>query len=142
MKRGTIFVAIQFICILILLKITVRSLVSWGLLVQILAIILGLWSISEARKSKISIFPELKEGAKLIQTGPYSIIRHPMYSSILLFFFPVLIQQANLTNSLVYLILLVNLIVKLRYEEQILLGEFEKYASYKEKTFRLIPYIY
>ncbi|MBL4708141.1 MAG: hypothetical protein JKY48_06850 [Flavobacteriales bacterium] len=84
----------------------------------------------------------MKEGASLIQTGPYQLIRHPMYSSILLFFFPVLFGQDSIIVYSIYLILLINLILKLKYEEQILLKKFEMYSSYQGKSYRLIPYIY
>ena len=142
MKRGIVFVIIQFCCILLLLKITTHLNYSWILFVQTLAITLGFWSLYEMKKTRISIFPELKEGAQLIQSGPYRIIRHPMYLSILFFFFPVLIEQWSFKVGIIYLILLANLIFKLKYEEQILLKQFDAYSKYRERSYRLIPYFY
>ena len=87
--------------------------------------------------------PYPKEGAKLIRTGAYSLVRHPMYSGgLVLCLGWALYVQGWLTLG--YVIALSVLIdVKSRYEEKWLTEKFPtKYASYKKRVRKLIPFVY
>ncbi len=142
MRKSKFFVAIQFICILLLLPISRFYGLSLWSFIQLLAFFLGLVSLYESQKSRFSIFPEVKQQAILLKTGPYRIIRHPMYTSILLFFIPTLINNFTLYSLFVYLILLIDLVLKLHYEERLLMDAFSNYAEYKKETFKLVPFLY
>lgn len=141
-KKGIAYVLIQFIAIFILLFYSNFYHYDWLLSLRIVGIVLGLSAIWEVRSSKFSVFPELKRGACLIQTGPYKFIRHPMYSAILLFFIPTIVNAASIYSFIVFVVLLVNLVLKMSYEEKILKQEFKEYEQYSKKTYYIIPYIY
>ena len=83
---------------------------------------------------------EVQSHQKVIETGPYSVMRHPMYvGSLLMFFFtpPALGSYWALIFSLLYLIMIVARIIG---EEKILLKELNGYEEYTHKVrFRLIP---
>ena len=140
-KKGAIYVFIQFACIVFLLIHTSFQL-SWGGVVQLIAVVLALWSVYVMQRSRFNIFPNVKKGSILLKSGPYKRIRHPMYTSILLFFLPTLVFNGSITTIVVYLVLLLNLLFKLKYEEQLLSMEFDLYEEYKSQSFHLIPFIY
>ncbi|MFT6165977.1 MAG: protein-S-isoprenylcysteine O-methyltransferase Ste14 [Vicingaceae bacterium] len=125
------------------------SILSWVTIFQITSIIIAIWAGWELKKSKLSVFPELKDGAQLINTGPYHIIRHPIYSALLLFFLPtVVLGEGSVVLGegsiviLVFFVLLTTLIFKMKYEEKILKYHFAEYEQYSKKSFYLIPFIY
>ncbi len=86
--------------------------------------------------------PYPKEGAGLIQTGAYALVRHPMYGGGLVVGLGwVLYVQSWLT--LVYLAaLFIFLDVKSRIEESWLAAKIPAYAAYRRRVRKLIPFIY
>ncbi len=110
--------------------------------IQVLAIFLGLWAIYVMRIGNFNIVPEPVENGVLRESGPYQLIRHPMYTSILLFAIPELIYYFTWWRFLLFILLLISLIAKLTYEESRLLQEYSGYGDYRKKTKRLIPFVF
>lgn len=84
----------------------------------------------------------VKKDHVLITRGPYSWVRHPIYSGILL----ALVGTAVVSGKLVYLIALpatvLALWLKLRTEEKFMLETFgEQYTVYRQRVKALIPYV-
>jgi protein-S-isoprenylcysteine O-methyltransferase Ste14 len=86
--------------------------------------------------------PHPKDGAELIQTGAYALVRHPLYCGGLIFCLGwALFVQGWLT--LVYVAaLFVLLDRKSRREENLLAEKFPAYAAYQRRVRRLVPFIY
>lgn len=86
-----------------------------------------------------SFSASIKEGHKLVKTGPYRYIRHPIYSSLILVF----VGSGLLVSN--YIIILCTSIVgfvyylRARKEEQLLKEEFPEYNKYINETKMLIP---
>jgi protein-S-isoprenylcysteine O-methyltransferase Ste14 len=102
---------------------------------------IGTWAIVSMGMMNTSIIPLVKRNALLITNGPYAVIRHPMYSAVLLALWPLIIDQYSLLRLSVGLILTIDLVVKMLYEESLLLKHFAGYENYMRKTKRLIPFI-
>ncbi len=110
---------------------------------EILGIILGLWALWTMRISTFQITPDVAPGSVLVTNGPYSFIRHPMYTAVLLIAFGLLLNEFNILRLVATIILVIDLIIKTIYEEQLLLKHFKKeYEDYQKKTKRFIPFIY
>lgn len=112
------------------------------LVIQLIGVLLGIWSVLVMSKSKLNIAPLPRAGSHLINDGPYRFIRHPMYLSLLLVFVPMMILNNSVIGWLVFGVFSINLILKLSYEEILLKQAFESYDDYQQQTWRLIPYIY
>jgi protein-S-isoprenylcysteine O-methyltransferase Ste14 len=86
--------------------------------------------------------PYPKDGAELIETGPYAMVRHPMYGGgIVLAFGWALAVQGWLTLGYA-VALFVFADVKSRWEEKWLAGKFPTYAAYRKRVRKLIPFVY
>ena len=139
-RKGWIYVFVQFFCILFLLKHIQLKLVGWDAFFYFTGLFIGAWALYSVRHSRVNILPELRDGAILIEHGPYRMVRHPMYSSLLIFFLPTLL--ISYFTFCVYLLLLIVLVLKLNYEEKLLLERFKTYENYMKNSYRIIPFIY
>ena len=87
-------------------------------------------------------FPYPRSGAQLVQSGPFALVRHPMYGGgLVLALGWALCIRGWLT--LVYVVaLFVLLDVKSRREERWLAEKFPAYATYQKRVRRLLPFVY
>jgi protein-S-isoprenylcysteine O-methyltransferase Ste14 len=86
---------------------------------------------------------EVVENQKVISTGMYSVVRHPMYSVTLLLFFSMPIVLGSLYSFLVFLIYPFIIIKRIKGEEELLEKELNGYTQYKQTVkYRLIPFIW
>ena len=108
-----------------------------------LAVFLALWAILEMiRRSKLNILPQVREQAKMVVTGPYRVVRHPMYLSLIVMALGLFLQDIGLKQSLALLLLLLVLILKIELEERILRFHFKGYGEYQLQGKKLIPFVY
>ena len=86
---------------------------------------------------------EVHEGQSVITTGPYAIVRHPMYSAVLVLMVFTPLALASYWALIPSLTLPLFLILRIRDEEALLLEELDGYRDYTEETRRrLFPGIW
>ena len=84
----------------------------------------------------------LKENHELIQRGPYRVVRHPIYSGLLLMILGTVLVIGRLSGFLAFCVSICGLWFKLRQEEALMAKHFpETYPQYKSTTKALIPFI-
>jgi protein-S-isoprenylcysteine O-methyltransferase Ste14 len=112
------------------------------LLLEMAGIGLGLWAIAAMRIGNFNVTPDVRRDGQFVARGPYRIIRHPMYLALLLTTLPLIISAPSWWRWLFWLLLLADLVVKIEYEERLLVKHFSEYAVYQQQTKRLVPYLY
>lgn len=86
---------------------------------------------------------EVQENQKVIDTGLYGIVRHPMYSATLLLFLTMPLVLGSLYSFLIFLVYPFIIAKRIKYEEDFLEKELEGYKEYKQKVkYRLVPFIW
>ena len=86
---------------------------------------------------------EVQENQKVIDTGLYGVIRHPMYSVTLLLFLSMPLVLGSVYSFLIFLVYPFIIAKRIKYEEEFLEKELEGYREYKQKVkYRLIPFIW
>ena len=86
---------------------------------------------------------EIQESQKVIDTGLYGIVRHPMYSSTILLFLSIPLVLGSLFSFLIFLVYPVIIVKRIKNEEQVLEQGLEGYSEYKKKVkYRVIPFIW
>lgn len=139
--------------ILVALQFTAIVIVAWPFVDQAderaqwlafsaLGLIVGLYTLAHNKLGNFGIYPEPIPDACLVTTGPYRWIRHPMYTSLLLFMLGIALYRHALPNYLGMALLTIAIFGKMQREEAHLHLKFEDYSDYVKRTRRLFPGIY
>ena len=84
-----------------------------------------------------------QEGQKVINTGLYAIVRHPMYMATLVMFLMMPLVLGSLPSFLVSLLYLPILAKRIRSEEAVLEEGLEGYKDYKKRVkYKVIPFVW
>ena len=82
----------------------------------------------------------VEEGQKVIDSGPYALVRHPMYTGALLLYLGTPVALGSWWALLPVLVIPFMLALRIRNEESVLHRELEGYDDYMERTrWRLVP---
>lgn len=86
---------------------------------------------------------EVQKGQKVIDTGLYGIVRHPMYAVTILLFLSIPLILGSIISFVIFLIYPVIIAKRIKNEEQVLEKELKGYLEYKKKVkFKVIPFIW
>ena len=86
---------------------------------------------------------EVMDGQKVVSTGLYGIVRHPMYTATILMFLAMPLVMGSWWAFIVMIPYVLAIVTRIKDEETLLIKELEGYQEYKEKVrWKLIPYIW
>ena len=112
-----------------------------GLILSILGAIIACWARYTLGKNW-SLSVQKKENHELIQNGMYKIVRHPIYTGLLLLFIGNTIIVGDYRGIIAVLIVFVSFWFKLKKEEKLLTENFgNQYVEYKKRTKAIIPFL-
>ena len=141
--KGKILVTIQFTCLALLMIVTNWfTLPWWAFLILGISGILAFWAMAVMKLGNFNIVPYPVVNGNMVTAGPYSVIRHPMYTSIFIFAVAVLAGQFDYKKLIISFVLIIGLVLKMVYEEGLLRQHFPDYKSYMQKTNRVIPFVW
>ena len=80
---------------------------------------------------------------KVVTTGPYALVRHPMYTAVIVLLFAVPVALGSRLALILSVFLMLLLIIRTHFEDRTLHEELEGYPEYAKQTrYRLIPGIW
>ncbi len=148
MKKDIIFVAIQAMLFIVYIFnvefqriVTIELIRQVGLAGAILGGLIILVALLQLNKN-LSPFPTPKAGSELIKNGLYALVRHPIYTGIILGSFSYGVYRDSLWKVAIAGLFLLLFHFKAKYEESLLIARFgEEYESYMKNSGRFSPKI-
>jgi protein-S-isoprenylcysteine O-methyltransferase Ste14 len=92
--------------------------------------------------TSLTALPYPKANAAFVQTGPYGLVRHPIYSAVIVLAFGWALAVQGWLTVAYATILMVFLDIKAAREEKWLAGTYAGYSGYQRRVRKLIPFIY
>lgn len=103
----------------------------------------GLYAEVMRENAWLSRTVEVQENQKVIDTGLYGIIRHPMYTATVLLFLAMPLVLGSWVSFAIMLLYPVVIVFRIRNEEQVLEAGLAGYREYKQRVrYRLLPFIW
>lgn len=146
-RVGNLLVALQFGLLagigLLALPSVLQGQVGFACWVLLaLSGLLGGWTLLHNRLGNFNVHPQPKARGVLVTSGPYRLMRHPMYTTVLLSAAAMACASAHWLAWLLWLALLATLLVKAMLEEQWLCEHHPQYAEYCLRCKRFIPGVF
>lgn len=117
----------------------------WLVIVASVLFILGYAMYAEVMRENayLSRTVEVEENQKVITTGLYGVVRHPMYLATLLMFLPLPLILGSFWGLIPFALYPIIIVVRLLNEEKLLRDELDGYVEYCKKVkYRLIPFVW
>jgi protein-S-isoprenylcysteine O-methyltransferase Ste14 len=84
----------------------------------------------------------LKENHELILSGPYRLVRHPIYTGLLAMVVATAMQQGHIAGMIGLILVFISFWIKLNEEEELMRQQFsDQYLAYGERVKRIIPFV-
>jgi len=78
----------------------------------------------------------------LVTTGPYRLIRHPIYTAVCLFTVPAVIAHWSAVSVACGILVLASAFLRVFLEEKMLVGRYPEYRQYAARTPRMLPFVF
>ena len=148
-KAYVFFTSLTFLAVFGLCGLDYRfgwSRVPFAAVIVALAVMLagyGLFVLTMKQNRFASRVVEIQNEQKVIDTGVYSVIRHPMYAAAITMFFASPIVLGSFYAVIPMLFYCIGIVLRIRNEETVLQNGLDGYAEYMKKVkYRLIPFVW
>ena len=118
---------------------------KWAVIIGAVLFLLSYAMYAEVMRENayLSRVIEVQKDQKVVDTGLYGIVRHPMYSATILMFMSIPVILGSVIAFAIFLVYPVVIAGRIKNEEKVLEGGLEGYTDYKKKVkYRLIPFIW
>ena len=148
-KEVVLFSGIMFISSFIIAGLNFRFewlvLPAWVTIIGTVIFLLAYVLYAEVLRENeyLSRTIEVQEGQKVVDTGLYGIVRHPMYMATIVLFLSMPIILGSIISFVIMLVYIPIIAKRIRNEEQVLEEGLDGYKQYKERVkYRIIPFVW
>lgn len=140
--RSTLLVIGQFGSIAVLLFGGGWDLPIWAWILFALGLVIFFWAVASLGGGNFTIMPAPRAGNVLSKRGIYRLLRHPMYTAVLLCGTAVSFGSPSLPRWIALAVCSVALVLKVHHEEEMLTACHPDYPQVMKGVARLLPWVW
>lgn len=109
---------------------------------EVFALFLIVWTLWTIKFENFSLLKQSTKKSRLVPKGPFVYIRYPIYTALIILSTSWTYSELSISRILVWIILMVSVILTIIYYENILSKKVSDFGLYKQRTYRILPFIY
>jgi len=114
-----------------------------GIVIVVIGVLFAIWARFALGSNWSGHIATVKENHELIQSGPYALVRHPIYTGFFFGMIGTALTLGMVINFLGVIVGLTAFLIRVKMEERIMTKEFPNdYPNYKQKVKALIPFVW
>jgi protein-S-isoprenylcysteine O-methyltransferase Ste14 len=114
-----------------------------GVALDLAGVAFAIWARLTLGRNWSGLVVTAQEGHELVQTGPYALVRHPIYTGLLLAIVGTALTLGALASYLGVAAGVAGLLIRVHLEEKLMRERFgETHTAYRRRTWKLIPYLW
>lgn len=114
-----------------------------GLALTLAGIAFAIWARLVLGRNWSGVVMGVREGHELVRTGPYAIVRHPIYTGLILAMVGTAFTVGTLPGYLGVAAGLAGILLRVSIEERLMAAEFgDAHAAYRQRTRKLVPFVW
>ncbi len=120
------------------------ALSGWlGLALNLAGVTIAIWARLALGRNWSGAAATVQEGHELVQSGPYALVRHPIYTGLLLALAGTVLTHATVSGMAGLAMVCFALIVRVRIEDRLMAQQFGAvHDAYSSRTWKLIPFVW
>lgn len=111
-------------------------------IIEVFGLFIALWTFWTIKVNKFSLSFSLPKTYRFVAKGIYKYVRFPLITAIILITVPLVISYYSMMRVIVWLTLCAVSIIYVIYKDNLLLKNYNDYSLYKQKTYRIIPFLF
>ncbi len=114
-----------------------------GVALALAGIAFAIWARLVLGANWSGLVMRVKEGQELVQTGPYAIVRHPIYAGLLAAILGTALTVGTLASYLAVAAALAGILMRVEVEERLMAAEFgAAHDAFRGRTRKLVPFVW
>ncbi len=114
-----------------------------GVMLDLPGVAFAIWARLALGRNWSGIVVTMKQGHELVQTGPYAIVRHPIYMGLLLAAIGTALTKGTLAAYVGLAAIFIAFLIRVTIEEALMSEQFgETYDAYRGRTWKLVPLVW
>jgi protein-S-isoprenylcysteine O-methyltransferase Ste14 len=114
-----------------------------GVMLDLPGVALAVWARLALGRNWSGIVVTMKQGHELVQTGPYAVVRHPIYTGLLLAVIGTAATEGTFAAYVGVAAIFIAFLIRVAIEEQLMSEQFgEAYQAYRGRTWKLVPLVW
>jgi protein-S-isoprenylcysteine O-methyltransferase Ste14 len=114
-----------------------------GIALDLVGVAFAIWARLVLGRNWSGLVMRVKEGHELVQSGPYAIVRHPIYAGLLLAIVGTALTLGTVASYIGLAAGAAALIIRVHFEEELMNQEFRKtHEAYRRRTKKLVPFVW
>jgi protein-S-isoprenylcysteine O-methyltransferase Ste14 len=114
-----------------------------GVAIDFAGIAFAIWARLALGRNWSGMVMQVREHHELVQTGPYALVRHPIYTGLLVAILGTALTLGTLASYLGVAAGLVSLLIRVEIEERMMASEFgATHEAYRRRTRKLVPFVW